>query len=493
MPEYIKALIVLLTIGTGIFYFSKPLFIGFGMEEATLKRRWATWCLLTAAGFLSVDYWIFLGIVSIVLISARKNESNPISLFFFLIFVLPIIRLEIPGFGGIRYLLEVDNIRIATLILLLPIYFQERKRRQSILNTFVSADVLVVGYFLWSAMLKFREDDVIGVARYSIYCFVDIGLPYYVVSRCVRDVKTIKQIFANFALSGVIVAAIAVFEFGKRWLLYVSIPEALGIPGNLFYLERGDYLRAAVTSGQPIVLGYYLIAIFGAFLYFYKDVLQKNKYALLLLLIVAGEIASLSKGPWVGMVLLIAVMIFTAKDRIKYVIYSSIFLTLAAVAMTATDEGRKMIEYLPFVGNLDEGSTTYRQLLFKKSIEAISENPFAGSVDYLYSMEELRQGEGIIDLVNTYLIVALDNGLIGLSLFLGCIALVMYKIYAATAFYKKIKEERSQAIGRVLFAIMLGQLFVLAVCSPISTIPIVLTLFSSLAVAYAQTTVKPMR
>jgi O-antigen ligase len=47
-------------------------------------------------------------------------------------------------------------------------------------------------------------------------------------------------------------------------------------------------------------------------------------------------------------------------------------------------------------------------------------------------MEDLRQGEGIIDLVNSYLGVALTYGFIGLFCFLGFILLGMTSIYART-------------------------------------------------------------
>jgi len=491
MPEYIKALIVLLTIGSGVFYFSKPLFLDFGIDASTLKNRWITWCLLTMAAFLSMNFWIFLVVVTLILVNSKKNNEDPIALFFFLIVILPVIRVEIPGFGGVRYILDVDHLRVATLILLLPLFFQERRRRSGAINPFAVGDAVLLGYFIWTVILRYRWDDAIGIVRYSIYCFVDVGLPYYTISRCIKDIKSIEKLIANFALSGIVVAAVAIFEIIKYWLLYSSIPSALGLDSNAAYLGRGELLRAMATSGQPIVLGYELVAVFGTFLYFYQSTTSRLRYLAILSLIVLGQISSLSKGPWLGFVLLGAVMIFTAKNKVKYTSYAILVFISASVVLPATDVGRKVIDYLPFVGGLDEGSATYRQLLFKKSLESISDNLWTGSIDYLYNMEELRQGQGIIDLVNTYLSITLDTGLIGLFLFIGCIAFVMRKTYAAKNTYAKLAAVMQEALGRVLLSILVGLLFIIAACSPISTIPIILTMFLSVALAYSQTTVKP--
>lgn len=71
-----------------------------------------------------------------------------------------------------------------------------------------------------------------------------------------------------------------------------------------------------------------------------------------------------------------------------------------------------------------KGSSEYRDRLFDRGIEIIHQNPVIGQPPsaVIRQMEDLRQGEGIIDFVNGYLGIALFSGLAGLALFAGGIA-----------------------------------------------------------------------
>jgi O-antigen ligase len=66
-------------------------------------------------------------------------------------------------------------------------------------------------------------------------------------------------------------------------------------------------------------------------------------------------------------------------------------------------------------------TTTYRRELFEKGRQVFRLSPLVGhSIPRLnVLMAELRQGEGIIDFVNTYLWIALIGGSVGLAIFIG--------------------------------------------------------------------------
>jgi hypothetical protein len=86
----------------------------------------------------------------------------------------------------------------------------------------------------------------------------------------------------------------------------------------------------------------------------------------------------------------------------------------------------RVIGLIPFVGDTDSANVDYRQRLFDTSLVVIKQNPWFGGGDYIGQLGDLGmvQGEGIVDLVNTYLAVALSQGLIGLALFLESFARV---------------------------------------------------------------------
>ena len=77
---------------------------------------------------------------------------------------------------------------------------------------------------------------------------------------------------------------------------------------------------------------------------------------------------------------------------------------------------------IPYFGESTErASVDYRQQLAERSWELIQSHPFLGDPLVKTKMEDLRQGEGIIDFVNTYAEVTLFYGSIGLVVFLAAI------------------------------------------------------------------------
>jgi O-antigen ligase len=84
---------------------------------------------------------------------------------------------------------------------------------------------------------------------------------------------------------------------------------------------------------------------------------------------------------------------------------------------------------LPFLGgHVDSFNVVYRQRLWDRAWQIIQQSPMLGDDAALLQMQDLRQGQGIIDLVNTYIGILLDNGFVGLSLFLAFILGPLIKV-----------------------------------------------------------------
>jgi O-antigen ligase len=124
--------------------------------------------------------------------------------------------------------------------------------------------------------------------------------------------------------------------------------------------------------------------------------------------------------------------------------------------------GDRIISDLPFLGgSVDAGSVIYRQRLAERSWELIKEHPFLGDQLALTKMEGLRQGQGIIDTVNTYAGVALDYGLIGLSIFVGFILTALFKAYRASKVIAQSDPDLA-LLGTSLTACIVGTLLMIA-------------------------------
>jgi O-antigen ligase len=100
-------------------------------------------------------------------------------------------------------------------------------------------------------------------------------------------------------------------------------------------------------------------------------------------------------------------------------------------------------------------------------------------------MQQLRQGQGIIDIVNTYLEVALASGLVGLSLFCGFFLVVLVELFAAMR-RAGDRDGELYALGQTLFCALLGILAMIFATSSIALIPVVYWSIAGLAQAYAR-------
>ncbi len=481
MPEYLKALIVVLTIGTSVFYFAKPAFVGALIPAATFDRLRIYWYAITLTGFLAPSFWIFLLILSGILLHIKYKEREKINVFFFLLLILPQTKFEIPGFAGIRYFISIDYLQMVTLATLLPVCMQHLVSHGRKIN---APDKILMAYFMLNIILRMQYDDTAGIIRYIINIAFDIFIPYFAISRSIKSLGDFKGILANFALGGLLVAGVGVFEFFRRWLLYRPFSDKLGTGWAPEYIQRGDFLRALATSGQPIVFGYVQVVLIGTYIYLGQFIKSRTQYWLGLLLLTSAEIASLSKGPWVGLALLGMVLVLSAKQKGKRLLQLGLLTVFAAFLLSGSETGAKILSYLPFVGTLDEGSVSYRQLVLDTSLGVIGQNPWFGSNDYLLKMEVLRQGQGLIDIVNSYLAVALDSGLVGLALFVGFFVSILKAAYQST--FARTLDDADRLLGRVLLAILASILLMIGVCSTIFHIQPIYICMAALALAYAR-------
>jgi O-Antigen ligase len=484
MPEYIRALIVILVLATVVFAFAKTPATALAISKADFVNRRNTWFLITLAGFLSQNYWVFVAILVLIVYSAGKKDSNRVALFFFIVLALPQLNVEIPGFAGIRYLLSINYIKIITLILLFPLCVVARKDAIKNKSKGFITDKILLAYILLNLLLQAQYDSATGLIRSIVGWSVDVVIPYYAISRSIKNLKDFLDVLMSFIIAGLVVSAVAIVEFLRSWLLYGAVADALGVSWAAGYLDRGGLLRALSTSSQPIILGCVIAVVLALYSTLPNADKRDKKYYLGLALLFGGLVAPLSKGPWVGAAVMGIVILLTGTNRISSLIKIGCAVLVFGLAVAPTEFGQKLIAFLPFVGALDVGSATYRQQLFDTSLQIILDNPLLGSTDYLLHMENLRQGQGIIDLVNTYLIVALNTGLVGLCLYCSVFASVLFKILMQLREFNRAGE--SYLVGRALLAALIGLLVIIGTVSPIAHVPLLLWSLAAFGLAYSQ-------
>ncbi len=142
---------------------------------------------------------------------------------------------------------------------------------------------------------------------------------------------------------------------------------------------------------------------------------------------------------------------------------------------------------MPFIGETGASTITFRQELLANSLIVIERNFWFGTPNFLHEpeIEALRQGTwGIIDIVNTYVVIALDKGIVGLGLFLGFFLVILASIYVNIKSVDKGSAEH--LLGRSLIASLASTLVIIFTVSSISIIPIVYWSVAAMGVAYIQ-------
>lgn len=487
MAEYLRALLVLMIFGAGYFYVARGALAQL-IPDATFKRWRNAWVLSTLVLFLSHSVWVCVVLFAAILIAYRGREAHVMGLYFVLIFVSPPAPAEIPGFGIVDHLWVLNHYRLLAIILLLPAAISLFQRSTTIRLGRSPVDWMVLGYVALMSLLSFREGNVTSGLRSVLSLWVDIFLPYYVASRSIRSEEGMRHAMTGYVIAAMLVAMVAIFEMLRTWKLYGAVLAALGLNEFRFggYLTRSGLLRPSASVGNSIVLGYVLVVALGFFFYL-KEFLAKPMHRWLAFgLLAAGIVSSLSRGPWVGAVMLVVVFILIGRNSFKRLSWLALGGTAFLLLMSQLPMGQLLIDMLPIIGTAEQENVEYRSDLLTSAFPVIARHLFFGSYDFLAApeLQVMMQGDGIIDVVNSYVAVALYAGLVGLVFFLGAFLQAIRELRRAIRIARQ-RDRRITVLGQALMATVVATMFIIYTVSSIIAIPVVYWPLLGLCVAYA--------
>lgn len=486
MPENIRALVAVLVLALPVLWLLRPQLTHVATLPADYRLRAGLWVALTLALFLAHSFWLFMLLAAAALLVAGRNDSNPIGLYFFLILLAPPLHAPIQGFAGIAHFLSLDYLRLMSLVVLLPLTLRLLANPASARLFSLPSDKYVLGYVALQLAVTSTATTGTDALRTAVLHVIDIVLPYYAFSRALFGSDRFRDAFAAFTAAGVLLAVIAVFETFKGWLLYASLPAALNVRWEMgTYMLREGALRPSASTGHAIILGYVLTAALGMHLALRRIYPTTRVWVLVLAVLVAGIVASLSRGPWIGAAVLVCVAWAMTPGTASKLTTAALVGVVGAPVLFFTATGQKVLALLPFIGSADESSVTYRQQLFNVSWDILMSNPLLGSPYYMMSasMEQLRQGDGIIDMVNSYLGIAMYSGFIGLFLFAGVFVSSGARLFLHLRRHPD-KGDESFAIGLALLATLAAVLVIIATVSSIDAVPVVYWCLAGMCAAY---------
>lgn len=481
MPENVRALVYILVLAAPAFYMGRQIARS-AVADREFKLWRNAWIAITVVALLSLNILVCWAAIIAVCVFAISSRTASVGLFFVLLFALPLSsRILLGGAGLVNKLIDLTHANILTIFLLLPILIASRKGDRRPANVFTFPDWLVVGYVLLQSVLVIRDSEFTNVLRVAVQNGLFVLVPYFAFSRAINTVADVRKVFLAFIIAALPIALISVFELVRNWHIYGSLQFVWG--GPVIYLRRAGLLRAMVTSGNSIVLGFILMVAFGCVLAVWKKAKPRFR-EIILVTIGLGLFASLSRGPWVGCAALLIVFLATGPNAVSNVGKLAL-LGVAGIALVLLMPGlERLMDLLPFVGKVDEQNITYRQQLFDNAMEVIARNPLLGTPDFRSTQEmlEMAQGEGIIDIVNTYLEIAMKTGLVGAGFFIGIFVSILFGLKRAQKF-NSISDPAYNDYVRASMAIIIGIMITIATVSSLDFIPYVFWPFAGIGVA----------
>ena len=318
---------------------------------------------------------------------------------------------------------------------------------------FAASDLYMLGFVLLYCICASLRETPTGIARNVATYFVPYVITYHVLSRVrVERPELVMRLLVLGAAAG---GLLCIFETIRHWPLYAGImgvkQEMWMVDAPRTWLERGGIARAYGPYAHPLtggaMLALALVAGWGMWL-------ARGRSGALFLLCLAMLIGLGSTLSRSGLVAIAVGMMTFQMLRGRY-----------ALAVVGPILGFLMIVGLPILGGQDaQFSSTYRLGLALGVPGALGSNMWLGYREAvpLGMLDEFIQGQGIVDLVNVYISLIVEAGIV---------SLVPYILFLFSAFphYRAIKRANPTndqlLLAQTLISIQTAMIVVLALLS----------------------------
>lgn len=300
-------------------------------------------------------------------------------------------------------------------------------------------DVFVIAFYLITWIGGGRLPSVSEVLRGGVDQAMVLIVPYFALRQSIRSSEEFMRVITCIAVACGILSLFAVYEAANGWTLfgaYRGVSDVAGINRSL--VSRGGAMRAAVTMSGALMLSVVLLMGFIATFYSRRYVRKTWMLTGWGTVIFLGIVMTQSRG---NLALLpVAVGIFAVLRR-RWGLVAGIGIGGPAVLglLYALSSVSPKIAAFLHVGEGAQNSGLgaevydYRQLLLSRGMEVAASHRLTGAAlkNVVQQMSDITQGQGIVDLVNTYLTIYLVSGLMGFVTFMVLLAMIWSKIISA--------------------------------------------------------------
>jgi len=404
-----------------------------GKEDAAWVKKapLAIFILMFVIGMWGHIYWTAYLALLLALPLAAKNRPEAAALYGILVVSLPAIGHPIAV--GNLYLVSADKYMFCGFGLALAFMAKRYSETGPATRYYFGIPIIIL---LVLEITHQRDPSITAMIRQSIPIVVGMLLPYLLISRSLRNSEDVRRFLLAFTLSGFVMAVIATAEARLHWLIYQQINGSLQIQlgVNLYAKVRAGLLRAPASFPESTTLATFLVLSIMAALACRSSFPSRTKWWAVLVVLALGLISANSRGAFVALAGGLVAWDFYHRR------YGSLVMKvgLAAGAYMCALLAAQFSHYFAAMVGQEAGTastTDYRTQLLHRGMDEIRKHPFFGQNlnTALDNLQDLRQGEGIIDIVNGYINYGLTlgyPGMIGFGLAFVSLTLAMLAIRA---------------------------------------------------------------
>ncbi|NDY91154.1 O-antigen ligase family protein [Ideonella livida] len=417
--ETIKALVAVL-VTLSVVMLLAPAWFPTLISRDDARRLFRLMALTLCAAFLLPNFWAFILAMCMLVkihdkphVSVEERDTWRLQMFMALVFSVSCMPVEVPTFGIVGQLISLSHQNCLVLLLLFmggseprpPIPTRESRAFWLFLWLYLGGslaiEVVVLGYELTWLLRSLAGHFVNEVA------FLLLILRYH------HSREHLVRVLTVLAVVGVWLGVLAVAEFLLSWSMHRVAIFRWGLFWRLASdLERDGFLRAKGTMGQPLALAG-LSLVLSPLAAGLRHVVKARLHQVASL--VGGNLAmlmaSLSRGGMLIMGGQVLLQGWLGRHRWRNVFLISLAALVSAVGLAAVSTSFQRT-FARLLGQADaEEVRDYREMLLESGMALVQQSPWTGVPNFMTQLEHLRQGEGIIDLVNTYLAISLSYGM----------------------------------------------------------------------------------
>jgi hypothetical protein len=281
------------------------------------------------------------------------------------------------------------------------------------------ADSAMIIVILVLMVIDARGGPPIGYFRQLANYFFVYVIPVLIITRSARNALEWRLMLTVMAGVGIILSAIVLYETRSAWPLYASLSPHYGIETYGVVVKwRGGLMRAYGPLMEATSLGCVLVICFAAALATRRAFVSNLHYIGVVAIIAIGTLAPQSRGGMIGIAVAFVISSFYRRgigSGVQIGLAATLLSGAYALAMVIGSVGTQISTSLGEA----KGTVDYRAELLRRGLQEFWKSPIFGDskLNIMARMQDLVQGEGIIDFVNSYLYFALFAGAVGLVLF----------------------------------------------------------------------------